>query len=84
MPGAEATRRFQDLDRLVVHGEQPFRRREQGPADLAEFDPPTLTMEKFDAELALEVADLLGDGWLAQVEAFRRVGEAALEGDSPK
>ena len=41
-------------------------------------------MEKFDAELALEVADLLGDGWLAQVEAFRRVGEAALEGDSPK
>ena len=56
--------------------------RQQRPSRIGEQDAALRAVEQLHAELGLELADLLADGGLRDVQALRRAPEVQLLGDS--
>jgi hypothetical protein len=63
-------------------GEDAAGEREQGQSRVGEIDVAAGAAEEFRAEFVFEVADLLGEGWLGDVDAFGGTGEVVGVGDS--
>ncbi len=64
--------------------QQRLDHRQQARAVVTDGEAPPAAVEQFNAVLAFQVANLGGDGGLAQAEFFRRLGNAAQAGDHKK
>ncbi|MDQ0707327.1 hypothetical protein QF043_006119 [Pseudomonas sp. W3I7] len=64
--------------------QQRLDHRQQARAVVADGKAAPAAVEQFNAVLAFQVANLGGDGGLAQAEFFRRLGNAAQAGDHKK
>src|SRR6266540_1931573 len=70
-----------DLHRALRLGQRQPRFDEEGPTGVRQRDSAIRPMEETDAELALEVADLLTERRLRDVQALRGSTEMQLFGD---